>query len=144
MPKNTEVIYGEISSSLEKIKGKLDYNRKLGFVSVDVDYYSSTLDCLKVFELEADCYLSKVTVYFDDVNNIDHNEFCGELLAIKEFNQLDIPRKLAKYNQLKNWRIFKNALWLDQMYFCHIFDSDLRSRIQNREARVVLGNPYLD
>ena len=46
--------------------------------------------------------------------------------------------------QLRNWRLFKNALWLDQMYFLHVFDSDFRDpkKWKNKET-VILKNPYL-
>ena len=33
---------------------------------------------------------------------------------------------ISKITQLRNWRIVKKALWLDQMYFLHIFDSDFK------------------
>ena len=48
---------------------------------------------------------------------IDHNIYCGELLAIEEFNDKDSMRKICKMNQLRNTRIFKNSIYLDQMFF---------------------------
>ena len=89
-------------------------------------------------------YLPSTVLYFDDVNNIDHNRHMGELLAIEEFNAKQSHRKICKINQLRNWRVFKNALWLDQVYFLHVLDSDFRlpDRWVN-EPTVVLTNPYL-
>ena len=140
LPKNVEIIYGNISKTIGTMKDHLSKNKRLGFISIDVDYYSSTIDCLEVLKWEEYNYLSKITCYFDDVNNIDHNEYCGELLAINEFNKGEYPRRITKMNQLKNWRIFKHALWLDQMYYAHVFDSPVR---ENHKISK-LSNPYLD
>lgn len=71
-------------------------NCPIGFVSVDVDYYTSTTDCLKIFNLPSDNYLPYVFTYFDDVYNIDYNEFCGELLVINEVNLKNENRKITK------------------------------------------------
>jgi hypothetical protein len=99
---------------------------------------------LKVFKKNHSSYLSKTVVYLDDVNNVDHNDYCGELLAINEFNENNLPRKICKMTQLRNWRIFKNALYLDQMYYLHVFDSDYRNPDNWNNKRVVnLYNPYL-
>ena len=74
-----------------------------------------------------DLFLPKFPLYLDDSNQPDHNIFCGELLAVEEFNAKSSHRKIAPMRQLRNWRIFKNALWLDQMFFVHIFDSLYRT-----------------
>lgn len=127
LPLKTKIYYGEIKETINLLKNDLVDNIKIGFVSIDVDYYSSTKACLKVFNFEQSFYLPSVIVYFDDVNNPDHNKFCGELLAIDEFNLANKYRKITKMTQLRNWRIFKNAIWLDQMYFMHVLDSNYRA-----------------
>lgn len=143
LPEKTRLIIGDIASSLPEYKKQLDEDSRIAFVSIDVDYYSSTKDCLSIFTGLQSNYLPKVVVYLDDVNNIDHNQYCGELLAISEFNSKDSPRKICKMTQLRNWRIFKNALWLDQMYFSHILDSDYRrSEFQRKREITKLFNPY--
>jgi hypothetical protein len=143
LPKKTRLIIGDIASNLPEYEKHLDGDSRIAFVSIDVDYYSSTKDCLSIFFGKQFLYLPKVTVYLDDVNNIDHNQYCGELLAISEFNCKDLPRKICKMTQLRNWRIFKNALWLDQMYFLHILDSDYRRpEFQKKREIVKLFNPY--
>ena len=46
--------------------------------------------------------------------------------------------------QLRIWRIFNNALWLDQMFYVHIFDSFYRTpEFNNRKDVVNLYNPYI-
>jgi hypothetical protein len=143
LPKKTRLIIGDIASSLSGYEKQLDFDSRIAFVSIDVDYYSSTKDCLSIFTGPQSIYLPKVVIYLDDVNEIDDNQYCGELLAISEFNSKDSPRKICKMTQLRNWRLFKNALWLDQMYFLHILDSDYRRpEFQNRREIVKLFNPY--
>jgi len=143
LPEKTRLIIGDIASSLPEYKKLLDVDSKIAFVSIDVDYYSSTRDCLNIFTGPQSIYLPKVVVYLDDVNCIDDNQYCGELLAISEFNSKDFPRKICKMTQLRNWRIFKNALWLDQMYFSHILDSDYRRpEFQKKRETTKLFNPY--
>ena len=144
LPEKTKIYCGEIQQTLKSIDADLSDNARIGFVSIDVDYYSSTVDCLKLFAKEERNFLASTVVYLDDVNNTDHNEFCGELLAANEFNEKNDYRKLTKMTQLRNWRIFKNALWLDQMYFLHVLDSEYRNPENWKNKRTeVLTNPYL-
>ena len=144
LPVNAKLILGNIGDSIK------DFNKycncPIGFVSVDVDYYTSTTDCLKVFNLSSDNYLPYVFTYFDDVYNIDHNEFCGELLAINEFNLENEHRKITKATLLNSSRIFRRSPWTHQIYLTHIFDHSHRTvdYIQkNRDEVTVLGNPFL-
>jgi hypothetical protein len=144
LPKKTKIYYGEIKETVNLIKNYREQGIKIGFVSVDVDYYTSTVSCLKSLTFDQSFYLSSTVLYFDDVYNIDHNEFCGELLAINEFNQTNKFRKICKMTQLKDWRIFKNAVWLDQMYFLHVLDSSYRDPKNWQNSKpVILTNPYL-
>ena len=142
LPEKTRLIIGDIAKSLPIFINQIN-NARIAFVSIDVDYYSSTRDCLSLFLGQQSLYPPKVVIYLDDVNNIDHNEFCGELLAISEFNNSNLLRKICKFTQLKNWRIFKNALWIDQMYFLHVLDSDYRLPDFQKNRKIVkLFNPY--
>ena len=120
LPSNAKIYYGPVNETVKKFMYELSSDEFIGFVSIDVDYYSSSAECLNLFRESSLKILPKMPIYFDDVNNLDHNEFCGELLAIKEFNNGSEYRKISKMNQIRNWRIFKSALYLDQMYW--IFD----------------------
>jgi hypothetical protein len=144
LPKKTKIIYGEIKDTVNIIKNYHVEGVKIGFVAIDVDYYSSTIQCLESLTYDQSFYLSTTVLYFDDVYDIDHNEICGELLAINEFNQKYKARKICEMTQLKNIRIFKNATWLNQMYFLHVLDSSYRDpkNWQNNKS-VILTNPYL-
>ena len=144
LPGNAEVVYGPIAECVGRIDKMLSEGDFISFISIDVDYWSSTNDCLKIFDNKALNFLPTLPMYFDDVNNIDHHPYAGELLSIREYNEGSVHKKIVKMNQLRNWRLFKNALWLDQMYWFY----DLESRFFTRDfhsmrKRVRLSNPYL-
>ena len=144
LPPNARILFGPIGATLETAKASLQ--SPIGFVSVDVDYYSSTKACLGIFNWDPSCYLPSVPVYFDDVQDPDDNEYCGELLAIKEFNSETGHRKITPVNFLSRLRVFKHAVWHEQMYYAHILDHEHRSVMFNRKRRgavVVLSNPQL-
>ena len=138
LPNKTKIIYGDIAENVNSFtKICSDKLSKIGFISIDVDYYSSTIDALKVLSYEEFNYLSSVVMYFDDVGKPEHNKFCGELLAINEFNNLHDLRKICKMNNIKNNRIYRNADYLDHMYYCHIFDSSLRNKSIGRKGKAI-------
>ena len=144
LPSQASIKYGPIAETLNELTTDLTDNDVIGFVSIDVDYWSSTKDCFMLFDDSRLNFLPRTPMYLDDVNNIDHHPFAGELLAVREFNEDHADVKIAKMNQLRDWRIFKNALWLDQMYwhlnFKHAFFT--QAYHANRE-RCQLSNPYL-
>lgn len=145
LPKNARIIFGDISATLQTFAR--EHSTPIGFISIDVDYYWSTKEALQVLLFGPEKYLPMVYMYFDDVQDIDDNEFCGELLAIREFNQdpSHPQRRLACANFLSELRIFKRAVWHKQIYLAHVFDHHRRS-IEHIKARgnevQVLINPY--
>lgn len=98
----------------------------LGFISFDLDYYSSTVSAMRsLLEGPADRYLPRVFCYFDDTvgpHEELHSEFTGELLAIREFNVAHERRKLATIHGLRYKLLPLEEPWIDAMYVFHIFD----------------------
>jgi hypothetical protein len=95
----------------------------VGFIAFDVDYYSSTVSALRLFEGSHEFFLPRVICYFDDMIGSDwemHSPFTGELLAIDEFNRMHKDLKIAKINGLAQKRRLK-ALWNEQMFAHHRF-----------------------
>ncbi len=96
----------------------------IGFISVDVDYYTATVDVLKVFDQGPGKLLPRVLCYLDDVVGDDmelHCEFVGELLAVNEFNASHSDRKIGKIHGLTHKRLIP-AAWNEQMFACHLFN----------------------
>lgn len=138
-----KIIFGEIKDKIVEFGKGLDPQSPIAFVSVDVDYYSSAVDALKIFDLPAACYLPLVRIYFDDTSLLYHNSLCGELLAIKEYNSRNSRRVIERHEFFEKSRIFKNALWLNQIYFCHVLDHTTRDRVEASGTPRVLENAYL-
>ena len=46
----TEIFYGAISKIVPNFIKNINPNDKISFVSIDVDYYSSTMECFEVFK----------------------------------------------------------------------------------------------
>jgi hypothetical protein len=118
-----ELILGDVADTVTEFI-KTQNPAPIGFISFDLDYYSSTLEAFKLIEDSNSFFIPRVFCYFDDCIGDDwelHSEFTGEMLAIKEFNERNQTRKIAKINGLRYKRIFE-ASWNDVMYVLHIFD----------------------
>jgi len=95
----------------------------IGFVAFDLDYWSSTVAALQLFDNPIDRFMPRVFCYMDDVIGSDveiHCEYVGELLAIKEFNESHTEVKLAPINALAQKRPVP-AIWNDQIWVLHAF-----------------------
>jgi hypothetical protein len=96
----------------------------IGFIAFDLDYYSSTVAALRILDADHSRLLPRVACYFDDmVGDIDwaYNEFTGELLAIKEFNDDHTTVKIAPVNGLRHFRGRVPRLWHEQIFVAHLF-----------------------
>lgn len=137
------IIYGSIKDSLKNFTKIINDKAPIGFVSVDVDYYSSTIEVLELFKEKANLFLPLSYIYFDDIFMPNHNEKCGELLAIKEFNDNSKMRNISHHSFFENTRIFKKANWVKQLYYFHVLDHKHRSDLSRQRKVYILDNPYL-
>ncbi|MDH3239931.1 MAG: hypothetical protein OEO83_04615 [Alphaproteobacteria bacterium] len=143
LPSFASLIIGDVKETVPKFLEELDKESPIGYVVFDLDYYSSTVDALAIFEGDREEYLPVFWSYFDDVSGIWFNDWCGELLAINEFNEKHRYRKLRLDHSLMARRVFKNAQWLSMVRSVHILDHPFRSiRSSAREAKVI-GNTAL-
>lgn len=124
--KKAKLILGDVKDTA-KTFAQIENPAPIGFISFDLDYYSSTAEAFQLFDEPNNLFLPRVFCYFDDCIGGDyelHSEFTGELLLIKEFNHKNDKRKLAKINGLRYKRIFESR-WNDVMYVLHSFDHHL-------------------
>lgn len=120
---NAELVLGDIAetgpSYLENAVAPI------GFISFDVDYYSSTAAALTAIAAGRDSsYLPRVFCYFDDTvgpHEEFHSKFTGELLAIDEFNALHEQRKIAKINGLEYKLLPHVGSWAAGFCVMHLF-----------------------
>jgi hypothetical protein len=117
MPAGVQLIVGDVKDTIQEfIK---HYQGCIGFVSIDLDLYSSTKAAWPLFEMPAHRYLPAMPVYVDDINvSITYNPWCGEALALTEFNQCHRMRKFEEKN--KDWKI-------QNFHVFHVLDHDFRS-----------------
>jgi hypothetical protein len=93
----------------------------VGFISFDLDLYSSTMAAFEIFDADPALLLPRVTSYFDDIIGFSHGDFTGERLAISDFNQAHKTRKISKLYGLR-WVLVQDKWWTDMMYMFHVFD----------------------
>lgn len=108
-----------------------------------MDYYFSAVEALKILEGPPNRYLPSVVMYLDDIDFDRQNPFCGEWLAIREFTETHEYRKIARFNMLRQRRIFQRPMWIGKMFVAHILDHDWRIRNLDERRGIVLDNPYL-
>lgn len=102
----------------------------VGFISYDLDYYSSTMQALNLLAADHACLMPRVHCYFDDIMGSPYSDFTGERLAIREFNDGHRFRKLSPIHGLHYFlqRQYWHEPWPMQMFLAHIFDHPLYTR----------------
>ncbi|MCA1994857.1 MAG: hypothetical protein LDL41_22835 [Coleofasciculus sp. S288] len=142
LPNNAKLIIGDIAETVPQFLSTVTAESPIGFVAVDVDYYSSAKACLNVFLGEPEKYLPMTLVYLDDIGVPSSNPWVGELLAVNEFNAENAYRKIHPYPFLRTQRIFKHTRWIDQIFIMHTLDHERRSA-RKPTKMFVLDNSYL-
>jgi hypothetical protein len=92
-----KLIIGDVKETTKSFFS--DYNpAPIAAVLWDLDYYSSTIAAMRLFDADDKYLLPRIFNYFDDIvgDSIElHGDFIGERLAINEFNTLHEQRKFA-------------------------------------------------
>jgi len=120
-----KLILGDIKLTLpEFLKTK---PAPVGFISVDVDLYTSTVDTLKILDADSSLLLPRVHCYFDDIMGCSCAEFLGERLALNEFNENHARAKISPIFGLWNYvpRRYSGEIWVHMIYMAHLLDHPL-------------------
>lgn len=123
--KRARLILGDVEETLSTFVPGIKH--PIGFVAFDLDYYSSTKKAFRVWEGLPDSRLPRVVCYFDDIvwpERAYHNEYVGELCAIREYNLDHSEVKLCPIHLLRQTQPQPSA-WHDQMYVLHDFHHPL-------------------
>jgi hypothetical protein len=101
----------------------------VGFISFDLDYYSSTMEAFAILEARAERLLPRLFCYFDDVMWPPWTDFNGERAAIRDFNAAHESRKVSRVHGLRYSLPppERRAQWAEKMYIAEIFDHELFS-----------------
>jgi hypothetical protein len=119
--KRSTLILGNVRDTVTKFLS--DHSpAPIGAVSFDLDFYSSTMDALKLFDAPITNLLPRVFCYFDDVIGGDielYNDFTGERAAIHDFNATHADRKLSPAYYLT---ATAGPVWHHQIWTLHNFN----------------------
>jgi hypothetical protein len=132
--KSASLIIGDVANTVSSFL-ETGPSAPIGFISFDLDYYSSTGQALRIFDGQQSKFLPRVFCYFDDIIGDDkqlHCEYVGELLAIREFNENRECQRLCKINGLEVKRPFASR-WADQMFVLHRFEHPMYGRYIGRQ-----------
>ena len=139
---NTKLIIGEINSTIKEFIKKDFSDAPIAFLNIDVDYYSSSVDCLEVLKIPANQLMPSVIIYLDDLEDYTHNSWCGELAAVNEFTKNNLKRPIERHYFFKSQRIMKNARWIDHIFQCHVLDHSIRNKLNTHRTKINLDNFY--
>jgi len=132
--KRAKLVIGDVKEKCPTFFQEYD-PAPIGGILWDLDFYSSTRDAMRIFDAESSRFLPRVFMYFDDIIGDDLwlcNDFTGEMLAIKEFNEKHQYKKISpnystkfRYSlqlQYEN-HVWTNQLpWTSKMYIYHNFE----------------------
>jgi hypothetical protein len=111
----------------------------IGFVSIDLDLYTSTRDALEIFLLPDSRMLWHVPVYFDDIEFLFNHRLAGELLAIDEFNARNGPVRIDRWYGVKAGRPFPERDFLDKLYVAHDLRGTANAALERAPVALPLG-----
>jgi hypothetical protein len=94
LPAFAGLIIGDVSQTIPDFLRRLSPDYPIGFVAVDVDYYSSAKKALAILQGEPQKYLPRVVVYLDDIGDEFCSAWTGELLAVKNSTETTNGGKL--------------------------------------------------
>jgi hypothetical protein len=134
----TCLVLGDLSETAPKWF-EAEVSAPIGFLSVDVDLYSSTKAALSVLVSGSARMLYHVPMYVDDIDMIQTHSKGGELLAIKEFNDENEDVFIDWWRGTKAFRPFPEAPYLERMFVAHDLASITKrgGGTGKRDARVM-------
>lgn len=94
----------------------------VGFVALDLDYYSSTVDALALFALPPERLLPRVLVYVDDAHGYPWGDTNGPRLALREFSA---PSRAIDYLYGMRHLVPRGsfeARWPEALWLAHVYD----------------------
>lgn len=132
----TALIIGDIKDTVPRFFQEFD-PPPVGFISVDVDLYSSARDALALLSRPDRRLLHRTILYFDDIGFFFNHRYAGELLAIDEFNKSSSQVKIDQWHGVRNGRPFPERPFLEKMYVAH----DLQAISEVSLRRSAAGMP---
>jgi len=108
----------------------------IGAIMFDLDFYSSTVAALKMFEGDEKYFLPRLFCYFDDVSGSElelYNDYTGTRLAINEFNSTHKKKKLSKAYHLLSQKVIDT--WYHKIWIFHNFEHNKYNNLMSKKSR---------
>lgn len=117
LDKNVELVIGDLNQTIKNFSENI-LKFPVGLISLDVDYYSSSVEALNmVGSIMPNLLLPCTFLYFDDIEEDTHNSLCGELGAFDFSNKKNSKNIFIEKNGNIRWnRLFKNVKWIDKIF----------------------------
>jgi hypothetical protein len=128
----TSLILGDVRDTVPQFLKEA--HPPVGFIAMDLDFYSSTVGALQIIASSGRNTLHRVPIYLDDVALIYNHKFAGELLAVEEFNLKNECVKIDRWQGLAKNRPFPESPWIAQMYVAHDLEAISNTSVR-REVR---------
>ncbi len=128
----SKVIFGDVKDTVPQFI-RSGNPAPIAAIFHDLDFYSSTMDALKILEIPAAYRLPRIFHYFDDVVGDEvtlYNQYTGQLAAIESFNGAHEHQKLVKPEYLK---LYPHHDWTRQIYIAHDFTHPLYNQFISDE-----------
>ena len=120
--KRAKLVIGDVKNTTARFFEA--YNpAPIGCIFHDLDFYSSTIDALSLFDADSSRFLPRLFMYFDDVFGNDVwlcNDYTGERLAIAEFNQSHRLKKICSQYNLPLQH--PDSWWPSHVWIYHDFE----------------------
>jgi hypothetical protein len=136
LDKRTELILGDVRDTIPNFVANTQ-SVPIGFIAIDVDFYSSTRDAFKILSLPGRKTLIRTIIYLDDVETLNYHRFAGELLAVDDFNAQNAGVKIDRWRGMRRSRPFPEHVWVDHMWVAYDLEAINRFNKDGR-ARAVL------
>jgi hypothetical protein len=135
----TNLILGPVKDTVPEFIERTQ-DAPVGFVSFDLDLYSSTKQALRILSHPKKSILKKVPLYFDDVlESMVSHRFAGELLAIEEFNEQHSHVKIDVWRGIQMGRPFPEHPYLHCMYLAHDLEAISGMTLDRDIRRLPMG-----
>jgi hypothetical protein len=123
----TRLVIGDVKETVPAFLEN-ELTHPAGFISFDLDLYSSTKDALEIIRSPKRKMLRQTPLYFDDLDFISTHRWAGELLAIDEFNRTCAGVKIDKWYNVKAGKPFPEAYHWEKLFVAHDLDAISRYR----------------
>ena len=138
--KYTKLIIGDVKDTIKEFF-RIHNPAPIGVIINDLDYYSSTINSFEIFKTGEDkFYLPRIFCYFDDVIGTENEMYGinnGQLLAINEFNNNNLDKKINLNQNLLNsansykFQIYYYHNYNHKDYNKFIFDGEQKRMSKN-------------